>query len=100
MKFKFFFICAYTFYLPGDLYKQAFLLFNTQYTPNIFCTQWMVHQDLQFYFAAADLSNYHYAGRTRGYQGNLLGGGPLSSPINGGVTTAPHRPAVFRTGWE
>ena len=36
MKFKFFFICAYTFYLPGDLYKQAFLLFNTQYTPNIF----------------------------------------------------------------
>ena len=53
------------------------------------------------YIVAADLSNYHYPGRTRGYQGNILGGGgPVSSPITGGVTTGPHRPTVFRTGWE
>ena len=49
------------------------------------------------YISAADLSNYHYPGRNRGYH---LGGGPVSSPVSGGVTTGPHRPAVFRTGWE
>ena len=49
------------------------------------------------FILAADLSNYHYQGRTRGYLG---GGGPVSSPVTGGVTTGPHRPTVFRTGWE
>ena len=53
--------------------------------------------NLSFMFLAADLSNYHYPGRNRGYH---LGGGPVSSPVSGGVTTGPHRPTVFRTGWE
>jgi hypothetical protein len=52
---------------------------------------------IAFRTSAADLSNYHYQGRTRGYLG---GGGPVSSPVTGGVTTGPHRPTVFRTGWE
>jgi len=52
---------------------------------------------MAFRTSAADLSNYHYPGRNRGYH---LGGGPVSSPVSGGLTTGPHRPAVFRTGWE
>ena len=57
-----------------------------------------VRRQFAFIFIlAADLSNYHYQGRTRGYLG---GGGPVSSPVTGGVTTGPHRPTVFRTGWE
>lgn len=52
---------------------------------------------IAFRTSAADLSNYHYPGRNRGYH---LGGGPVSSPITGGVTTGGHRPQVFRTGWE
>lgn len=52
---------------------------------------------IAFRTSAADLSNYHYPGRNRGY----LAGGPVSSPVTGGVTTGSHnRPAVFRTGWE
>ena len=54
-------------------------------------------QNIFHNFSAADLSNYHYPGRNRGYH---MGGGPVSSPVGGGVTTGPHRPTVFRTGWE
>ena len=56
-----------------------------------------IRQYAFIFILAADLSNYHYQGRTRGYLG---GGGPVSSPVTGGVTTGPHRPTVFRTGWE
>ena len=63
-----------------------------------FCSYTIQNEQTIFFdFSAADLSNYHYPGRNRGYH---LGGGPVSSPVSGGVTTGPHRPAVFRTGWE
>jgi len=59
-------------------------------------SQFSVNSPLAFRTSAADLSNYHF-GRPRGGGG---GGGYQAALLNPGLGAMPHRPAMFRTGWE
>lgn len=59
-------------------------------------SQFSVNSPLAFRTSAADLSNYHY-GRRGGANGPS---GYQAALLNPGLGAMPHRPAVFRTGWE